>query len=298
MGEYLARLTKSLGRLRRGAGGPPDDSQRWVSADRVTLFWFIQTYHDLPRLRKALADLRTFYPRSEVMVVSDGDSNVDIRQVCVDRSASFVLGNRLYGVEHGGELVQRILDSFLASEADILIKIDPDTHVRRRFSVMPSPHDCAIYGTVECAGPPSNRITSIQGGCIIVPRQAAIVLAGSDLLNSPRLKPPALEWAVNDVLRARAASGLTSSDQTLGWACRELGITCDDHPEVFSRYRPSLVDTITEGSVAASHPRFEVAQLVGSDFYLRGLRTALWGTNDAGPPAAGRRPRESFRSSS
>jgi hypothetical protein len=300
MREYFARLVKSLGRLRILVFGPRPYSQRWASADDVRLFWFIQTYRDLPRLRKTLASVRTFYPDSEVLVVSDGDPDPDIFQACMGHSVSFTQRPRLYGVEHGGELVQKILESFLATEADILVKIDPDTDIRRRFSILPSPLDAAIYGTVESAGSSSNRMTSIQGGCIIVPRQAAIRLAASGLLASERLKPPMLEWAIDDESRARAASGLTSSDRTLGWACRQLGIACKDHPEVFSRYGPSLVDSLTVGPMAVSHPRFEIGQLANSDFYFSGLRTAVrqkWlGRGTEGTARSGGRSRVSFRS--
>jgi hypothetical protein len=185
----------------------------------------------------------------------------------------FALRPRLYGVEHGGELVQRILDAFLATDADVLTKIDPDTSVRRRFSLMPSPAEHSIFGTVQSSG--SNNVLSIQGGCIIVPRQAAIILASSALLSSDRLKPPALEWAVDQPTRARAASGLTSSDHTLGWACRELGLRFKDHPEVFSIYQPSLMDTITRRGIAVFHPRFEISHLGNPAFYFRGLRAAV-----------------------
>jgi hypothetical protein len=171
--------------------------------------------------------------------------------------------------------VQRMLEAFLTTDADILIKIDPDTNVQRRFSVMPSRMDSSVYGSVQSGGSKSNRIVSLQGGCVIVPRQAAILLANSSLLNSARLKPPALEWVVSSELSARAASGLTSSDHTMGWACRELRILSKDHPEVCSRYRPSLMDTITASRVAVFHPRFEMRHLADPAFYFSGLREAV-----------------------
>ena len=270
------RVAKSLKRLGiRTEGSSYNTSRGWVRADDVRIFWFIQTYRDLARLRKTLASLRKLYPESQVLVVSDGDPDPEIEELCNRHSAGFTLRPRLYGVEHGGELVQKTLEAFLFTYADVLIKIDPDTNVRRRFSRMPSRIDSSIYGTVESAGSGSNRITTIQGGCIVIPRQAAVLLASSSLLKSDRLRPPALEWAVDEVSIARAACGLTSSDQTLGWACRELGLLCKDHPEVFSRYRPSLVDTVTEGPVAVSHPRFEIGQLIEPNFYFSGFRAAV-----------------------
>lgn len=273
--EYLARAAASARRLSVPADVVRLVPQDWVSADDVRILWFIQTYQDLSRLRVALAKLRTLYPESQVLVVSDGDPDPRVEQACRQHSAEFTLRPRLFAVEHGGEPAQRMLEAFLRTDADLLIKIDPDTDVRRRFSRMPPRTDTSLYGTVQVVGAKSNNLTSIQGGCIILPRHAAMLLANSALLESERLKPPALEWAVNAMSVARAASGLTSYDWTLGWACRELGIPSRDHPEVFSRYRPGLIDTLTDRWVAVSHPRFDIRQVTKATFYFGGLQAAI-----------------------
>jgi hypothetical protein len=274
MRGYLARVGRSFMRL-AGPEDPHNVLETWIPTHQVRIFWFIQAYRDLPRLRKTLARLRTLYPESQVLVTSDGDTDPEIKHACEEHAVEFTLRGRLFGVEEGGEPVQRMLDAFLETEADVLIKIDPDTNVRRRFSVLPSPADSCLYGTVQSASLGANHLTSIQGGCIIIPRRAATLLANSLLLTSDRLKPPALEWAVTDASRSRADSGLTSYDWTLGWACRELGLLAKDHPEVFSRHRPSLADAVTENRVAVSHPRFELRQLANHAFYFYGLRSAV-----------------------
>ena len=253
-----------------------DLSQAWTRADNVRLLWFIQTYRDLNRLRATLKRLHELYSDSTVVVVSDGDPDPAIEKSCCRYSARYVMRPRLFGVEHGGEPVQRMLEAFLPTHADILIKIDPDTDVRRRFRQMPSPEDVSVYGSVQSSGDSDGDLTSIQGGCIIIPRAAGARLAHSAILGSRRLKPPALEWAVHDRLVARAAAGLTSYDWTLGWACRELGLECRDHPEVFSRYHPWVIDTIKERaapfrSFAVCHPRFEIRQTASPAFYFRWL---------------------------
>lgn len=273
--RYVALVGASFTRMRMR----PDDLSRasaaWMPADGLRLFWFIQTYRDLSRLRQTLARVRTFYPESPVIVVSDGDRNPEISRVCQAYRADFTLRARLFSVEHGGEPVQRMLEAFLRTDADILIKIDPDSNVRRRFAVMPSPRDTSVYGTVQSAGSGPNPIVSVQGGCMIVPRGSATLLMESALLTSDRLKPPALEWAADEELVARTACGLTSYDWTLGWACRELGLLSKDHPEVFSRYRPSLSDWLTERRMAVSHPRFDLTQITDRVFYCSGLRAAV-----------------------
>jgi hypothetical protein len=275
MRGYAALVARSLMRLRTRDYVPATTAETWVRADSVRIFWFIQTYRDLPKLRKTLARLRKLYPEAPVLVVSDGDSDPAIEHACDKYFVKFILQSRLFGVEHGGEVIQRMLEAFLTTDADVLIKIDPDTNVQRRFSIMPSGMDLSVYGSVQSGGSASNRVVSVQGGCVIVPRQAAILLANSSLLNSDRLKPPALEWAVSAELSARAASGLTSADHTLGWACRELRLLCKDHPEVCSRYRPSLMDTITASRLAVFHPRFDMSHLADPVFYFSGLRVAI-----------------------
>jgi hypothetical protein len=168
-----------------------------------------------------------------------------------------------------------MLTAFLQTDAECLIKIDPDTLVRRPLTILPWPNDTAVYGTVQQVSAGADHLESVQGGCIIVPRQAALLLASSGLLESDRLKPPALEWAVGDLSAARAAAGLTSHDWTLGWACRELDLPNRDHPEVFSRHVPDLLDVLVEWRAAVSHPRFEIRQLVDPAFYFSGLRKDL-----------------------
>jgi len=203
-----------------------------------------------------------------VLVVSDGDPDPTIVWVCAAYGAAFTPGERLFGVEHGGALVQRMLDRFLTTDADILIKIDPDTDVQSRFTTLPDPSEEAVYGSVQSAGEGADRLVSIQGGCIIVPRRAAERLASSALLLSNQLRPPAIAWAVSAYSRARAAAGLTSYDWTLGWACRELGLPSRSHPEVFSRYRPNLFDLLSPRRAAVVHPRFEWAQVLDPIFYV------------------------------
>ena len=272
---YLRRVGASLTRAFSRPSIAVAVADGWISAPHARLFWFIQTYRDADRLARTLADLRRLYPESMAFVVSDGDGNPRIGSLCDEYNAAFQLRDRLMTVEHGGEAVQAMLLAFLRTDADVLVKIDPDTHLRRRFSIVPTREHMGVYGTVQTAHDGPASLTSIQGGCIIVPRATANALAASLLLTSARLKPPALEWVVSRESRARAERGLNSHDWTIGWACRLLGIPMVDHPEVFSRHRPSLIDTITDRSAAVSHPRFEIQHIWNSDFYFRGLRTAL-----------------------
>ena len=116
-----------------------DSLDSWIEPEDTRILWFVQTYRDLPKLRRTLARLRTLYPHSDVLVVSDGDPNPQIEDACRQFRARYTLRPRLFCVEYGGESVHQMLEAFAATDADVVIKIDPDTNIRRRFSLMPRP---------------------------------------------------------------------------------------------------------------------------------------------------------------
>jgi hypothetical protein len=105
----------------------------------VKICWFIQTYRDSRRLERTLARLRKVYSEPLVLVVSDGDDSPELERVCRVHGATFTRGARLFGVERGGEPVLRMLTAFVQTDAECLIKIDPDTFVRRPLTILPSP---------------------------------------------------------------------------------------------------------------------------------------------------------------
>ena len=249
MSAYLARVGRSLRRVWPSSAKWDGTTGLFPAAESSgSVLWFIQTYRDLPKLEVTLHRLRRLYPLAAALVVSDGDPDPAIEPACRRCGVPFESRSRMFGVEHGGLGAHDMLERFLQSSASVLIKIDPDTDLRRPLSRLPPSGERALYGTVQQAD--GGGLTSIQGGCILIPRAAAQAIVESGLLESDRLKPPACEWAVDPEGRARAAAGLTSYDWTLGWACRELGIPSRDHPEVFSRYQPGLMDTLTVGDAA------------------------------------------------
>src|SRR5882762_3273325 len=86
-----ALLGRSLRRMRTRDNVSSGLSGSWIRADAVRIFWFIQTYRDLPRLRKTLSRLRRLYPDALVLVMSDGDPNPEIEQACDRYSVEFSL---------------------------------------------------------------------------------------------------------------------------------------------------------------------------------------------------------------
>lgn len=237
-----------------------EDVRAHVVTDRRTEYgdeditWYLQVYRDPAETVQALRSLRCHYPRSRVVVLSDGDD--DPRFPCIARrfGAEYMAGERLYGIEHGGRMIQRMFDAFLAKPTDYLFKIDTDTRVHRRFRFLPV--GCAMFGTLEWETG-NRRISldypSVQGGCTGFTLEAARRIAESGLLLSDELLDYRATWADNDEMVSRAQTrGMISTDYVKRWVCRRLGIPLQQYDEVRSLFRGSVADD-GEG-FAVTHP--------------------------------------------
>jgi hypothetical protein len=151
-----------------------------------------------------------------------------------------------YAVGSGGRVVQTHLESFLETDARWWFKVDPDSVLHRGFRELPD--GICFFGTLQGGNPGP----SLQGGCIGGTRAAAELLAESGLLLSPALRAPEQSWARgNPILLERAHRGLVSFDFVHAWACRELGITLVEHPEIRSEWKQPPADS---DRYALTHP--------------------------------------------
>lgn len=251
----LSHSVASLAEVLRGAVGAAELEPRPLDAH---VCWFIQTYRDAGKLRTGLRRLRRVAPRDTVIVVSDGDDDPRLPAICAGFGATFVRGERLFGVESGGKVVERMLDLFLATRADYLVKIDPDSDVRHQLRFLPRRDRPLVCGTLQAMGTVDVRIVSIQGGCILMNRLAAEQMKASGAFRLAALQPPEVAWAIAPSARERARKGLTSYDWTIGWVAKRLGIPLLAHPEVHCVWKPSLLDHLVARRAAVSHPRLDL----------------------------------------
>lgn len=218
------------------------------------LTFYLQVYRDPAAAAQCLRSLRRHYPRSRVIVLSDGDDDPRFAVLARKHGAEYHLGERLYPVENGGRMVHRMLEIFLESPSDFLIKIDTDTCVHRRFRYLPEGH--AVYGTLEwqtwgCGT--KLDFPNVQGGCTLYSLDAARRIVSSGLLLSDDLLDYEATYADTADIVARARDdGLISTDFVSRWVCRELGIMPQEFDEVRSLYRGEIAKD-GEG-FAVTHP--------------------------------------------
>ena len=215
------------------------------------LTFFALTYKNYDATAECLRDLRDHYSTSRVILRSDGDPDPRLPVLAEHHNADYHEESRLFKIENGGAVIERMLELFAEKPTQYLFKIDPDTVIHRRFRYLPTRN--GLFGTLQ------GRLThpSIQGGCLGLTQHAAEQILKSNLLRDSRLKNP--EKFIGDspyfVRMAHRASrcGLASFDWIVPWVARELGIPIFAFAEVNSGWKQPPPNS--NQRYAVSHPR-------------------------------------------
>jgi hypothetical protein len=215
------------------------------------LTFFALVYKDYEATAECLGDLRKHFSASRVILRSDGDPDPRFAILAERNKVDFRGEQRLFGIENGGAVIERMLVMFLEKPTRYLLKIDPDTVIHRRFQYLPVRN--GLFGTPQ-GGP---ETPSIQGGCMGFTREVAEQILQSEMLRDCRLKEP--DKFIDDspyfvrMTRRVERCGLASFDWIIAWIAIELGIPMYPFDEVNSSWlqAPSNPDQ----RYAVSHPR-------------------------------------------
>jgi hypothetical protein len=222
--------------------------------DDGDLTFFALTFRDYEATAECLADLRKHYPVSRVILRSDGDADPRLPRLAESYRVDFRCELRLFNIENGGAVIERMLELFFEKPSRLLFKIDPDTVIHRRFKYLPV--RSGLFGTVQLP----QESPAIQGGCMGFTRDAATRILRSEMLRDPRLSEPAKfvsdsRYFVRMAHRAERC-GLASFDWILAWIATELGLDLYSFEEVNSGWRqgppnPDLRYAVTHPSAAS-----------------------------------------------
>lgn len=215
------------------------------------LTFFALLYKNYDATAECLVDLRKHYSGSRVILRSDGDPDARFSTLARHYRVDFRAESRLFGIENGGAVIERMLEIFLERPTRYLFKIDPDTVIHRRFESLPV--RSGLFGTLQC----EPETPSVQGGCLGFTRDVAEKILRSQLLRDLRLQEPSR--FINDspyffrMAHRANRCGLASFDWILGWVASELGISSYAFAEVNSGWQqpPSNLNQ----RYAVTHPR-------------------------------------------
>ncbi len=215
------------------------------------LTFFMMTYKNYEDTAECLRDLRKHYSASRVILRSDGDPDARFQILVKTNKVDFRGESRLFGIENGGAVIERMLSLFLEKPTRYLLKIDPDTVVHRRFQYLPLRN--GLFGTLQT----ELETPSIQGGCMGFTLDTAEQILKSEMLRDRRLREPGK--FINDSpyffrMTDRAnRCGLASFDWIVSWICSELRIPMYKFDEVNSGWKQAPPNP--DGRYAVTHPR-------------------------------------------
>jgi len=215
------------------------------------LTFFSLVYQDYDATVACLKDLRTHYPNSNVILRSDGDPDPRFPTLAQNQHAIFKLEPRLFPIENGGAIVERMFTLFLEQPTPYLFKIDPDTVIHHRFKHLPI--RSGVFGTLQC----EIESPSIQGGCMGFTRDVAEKILHSGMLRDSRLPTPQ-KFIDDSPYFFRMADrvkrcGLASFDWIVPWIATELGIPLYAFAEVNSGWQ--MAPPNPNNRYAVTHPR-------------------------------------------
>jgi hypothetical protein len=244
---------------------------RWTIAGRERLFpakrlpapedgqlvFLMPVFRDGEIAFQCLEALRRCYPTSRVVVLSDGDDSFPGDEARERFSCEYVLGDNLYSAEHGGRMIQRMLDLYAEKPAQGFVRLDSDARMDRPFAYWPQSD--GVYGAIGKSG-------TAQGGCILMTHGAAEKLRLSEVFLSPRLQDGRASWgrySTKANLQKKIAQKRIAYDKVLHWGCVEAGVPVRPYDEIFSVWKPdasaSAIIAGNTGEYAVVHPTREMS---------------------------------------
>ena len=137
-------------------------------------------YNEIELSKKLISQLQNFYPSSNIICISDGNSNLELEKFCDHHNINYIKGERLFNLKYGGLWVKRMLLTYLEnSSSNYLIKLDPDVLIRRKFKYFP---DTDLAGDITY----HSNFKFIHGAPRFHKREACKAILDSNLLESPK----------------------------------------------------------------------------------------------------------------
>lgn len=148
--------------------------------DETKVTFCATVYNEFDLAKRLLNQIRSFYPKNEIIFITDGTYNEEFNQLCIEKNVKYFKGEHLFSREFRYQWLERILKTYLSeSQNPYLIKIDTDCILTRKFQYFPN---------VDMAGSLiKDSISSfIQGGCRFQTRKSCEKVLESKLLEDPK----------------------------------------------------------------------------------------------------------------
>jgi len=165
-----------------------------------------------------------------VSVISDGDNNSKIEDICNKFNASYFYFDRSYTIECGFKFWRNIFKVYDLNPTEFLIKLDTDVRIDREITLTKNYYDC-MFGTIRNL-PKQFIQNGIRGFHKNVIQQ---IKNSSYYYNDSHFTNKFLEGKIFDTLNKYKSNNLISTEFLMYEMCTILeNIKIKDHPEIMS----------------------------------------------------------------
>ena len=222
-------------------------------SEKRNLCFVFSVYRDEPLAIRLMADIRRAYPEADIICIPDGPADISLLNACRYYRVMRFLGCRLKTLEYGGAWLHRLLAlPLMFSGADVIIKLDPDTRIHRRFEAVP---EADWFGQLRST---AFYLPIIGGGCMGFSREFAERVLVSEYLLDPLYKDK--RFAYQRYGRYRQP-GETASDEWIAltdWiiadVAHRLGVERISWREVLINFREPLPVDLSPWAATHPHP--------------------------------------------
>lgn len=217
--------------------------QTWENSSIREPCFLFHVCNDEPLAIRLIREIRSLYPSNPILAIADGHTNDQpFRDEVASQRVELVEGEWLKAPETGGAWVERMLREFLTrSEAEVLIKLDPDSRLHRRFKSMPRGD---WFGSINH----SYFRPLVRGGCLGLSRRACELILASEILSDPIYQGLTFRYLSEGIW-------LAFTDGIIADACFKLGLTPSAWEEVLISNRE---EDLRGSSWAVTHPHKQV----------------------------------------
>lgn len=140
-------------------------------------------YDEFGLATRLVNQIRSFYPTIDVLCITDGTDNLEFARLCQEKNVKYEVGERVYFQKFGGNWLERLLRCFLNnSNADSLIKLDPDIIINRTFTYFPESNIAGTFIEDTING------NFVRGACRFSTKDSCIKILDSNLLHDSKYK--------------------------------------------------------------------------------------------------------------
>jgi hypothetical protein len=185
--------------------------------------FLFHVYRDELLAERLMTQLRGIYPSADIICISDGRPVSGFFQICTQQRVTYLAGDRLKRMATGAAWVERMITAFLTrSNAETLIKLDPDSQMHRAFKTIPA---ADWFGQINLKGFYRPRV---RGGCMGFSRLLLEKILMSNLLVNPIYGKLPFGYQRYGVFRkhgeAYSDEWIASMDCILADICFRLGV--------------------------------------------------------------------------